>query len=407
MGNQVSGSNAIIVFDKPYYYSGSEVTANAYFNIIDQSIREASIIIVGKEKTKWHNSTLSYDGKKLISMDPEYKGINGKKVLKNDEKILFTLTISIPTSFSIGQFSYPVKFFIPNGFPSSFEYIDDISSSSIFYYAQLNLISFSGTTRSVYCPFYIRQPPSLLNYPQFKESSGNISNWCSNKGVASFKVSLQKSELRWNDTAICKIFIDNTKCDLPVESLTVMLIQKLKLQSFDGDHELISNTISFIKTNVSCNPLNSIETEVNLPIQYNLNPTFRNYERSHCKEFFSVSKDENLLSTCRGNLISNEFYIQTVVEYVGCQCCSGPPEIIFPVSIFPVDFVFNYDSYKPISWNPQPIGGNSNQNNSGYDPFAVNININTNSNNIQGGYDPFATGSNQNNNNQTGYDPFK
>ena len=131
--------------------------------------------------------------------------------------------------FNGGQYTFPFQFLLPQGLPSSFEYITNDVNCSIAYYGELRITRGDGSSVTQYKSFFVRQAVNSLNYSQEKISTGNISDWCSSKGNATFKSGVQDSSYTWGNIAKCYLDIDNSQCQLPVKSVKASLIQKLNV----------------------------------------------------------------------------------------------------------------------------------------------------------------------------------
>ena len=437
MGNQSSSNiGVLLTFDKPYFYSGDTISGNLYLNLdYSHDISNISLTLVGKENTNWIPSSAGIEDRNRAKAARDEGSVALdiflQPIIKSGEKFIFSMFSSLGAiNASSGQYTFPFQFLLPQGLPSSFEYINEDINASICYYAELKVNRRSSPDLTFYKGFNIRQPPTSLNYSQEQNSSGEISDCCSSKGKASFRAGVSGSSFTWGDVAKCFMEINNTECQLNVKSIKATLTQKINIKNNSGETDYITRFICDVEVPVQCMATQTATSSIELRLSNSNNPTIQYSNRSINKTIYdSPSAIEKLNSTVKGNLISNEYFVVAEVLYDGVRCCDGPQSINFPVIIYPEPIPTDYTSFRPHNWNPQimtsislnpidsvkitlpSISVSSNINassnikvntNTGYDPFnAPTMKVTTNQ-----GYDPFNAPTMHVTTNNQGYDPF-
>lgn len=364
MGNQIE-TGVVIALDKPYFYSGQDVTGAVYVNLAhNHNIREISLNVTGRENTSWLKSTTYLSKTDLQRIDEfEAKEIEqgrtvNNRVRKNGERVVFSLLNSFGSvPFGSGQYSFPFKFYLPAGLPSSFEYIDEVFNCSITYWAECRATKRDGTQQVFKNMFFVRTPKEVFNYPLTQSSFAEVSNWCSNKGKSGFSASINASSFSWLDVAQIKLDFDNTLSQIAITGFSVGLTQKLNFKSNNDDNEFLTRRLTSQIMGLNVNPGEKGSSNIILTLKDDDNVTQKYASESKNNELiqgnsFSIA---NIISTVKGNLISNEYYIVIDINFEGVQCCSGPGALTFPILIYAKEIDFNLNSLKPNNWNPQVI----------------------------------------------------
>ena len=415
MGNQHGNDlAALIVFDQPFYYSGEVVSGSVNFNVnYNHGIRDVAINIVGKETTHWTSKMISSHERGRYEEMYEKKDplLNNSTLVNHGEKTLFKNYLSLGTlPLNGGQYSFPFRVLLQSNLPSSFEYIDDRFNCSIVYYAECEITKSNNEKYTIYKSFLVRQPNSVFNYNLSMNNSGDISDWCSSKGKASVEAKTTKSNFSWGENASFSVKVDNSNCTLKAESIKLSLTQTLNFKSEGVGYEYLSREICGREEPINCEGNSTKETTITLNLTDLNNPTKNYISKSRNLNYFDNQNDlSSLISSVKGNLISCEYNLNILVKWEGCRCCDAIPPLYFPIIIYPSEFRYNIDMYKPNNWNPQVMntaGENSNKNNTnsggmmsgGYDPVTSNS-----GGMMSGGYDPQAN--NKGGMMSGGYDP--
>lgn len=391
MGNNCSHQSGqfIIYTDKPVYYPGETVHASIYAVVgYNNGIRDAIVNIYGKERVEWRDFDNSHiSGSHSYSNNtpphdqfntPPHNQFNSPKhehdhhnkhidnhpistyhnIPKFGERTIFcnTYPLGFFNSGLNGQYQIPVSIYLPPTLPSTFEYVDNLSNASINYTIEVIINRFDGSRDVLSKQIVIRQAPSFFNYPLTQETTGEVKVWCSSKGSSALKVSNQKNSFNWNESMNLLVSIDNSKCAVNVSELSVKLHQKLTLRDHKGQEKYLNRVAHFQDFHISCPAFNQITKEIQFPITNTGNPCSSHYHKS--KNYNSYDSNDMLASlqmTCRGSLITCEYYVTIDLDWDGVQCCSGVNTLTYPIVIYAQPYTVSYDQYKPNNWNPQTL----------------------------------------------------
>ena len=106
-----------------------------------------------------------------LETNPDFTDSMGKRYIRKGEKVIFSMFSNLGSLFNGGQYTFPFQFLLPQGLPSSFEYITNDVNCSIAYYGELRITRGDGSSVTQYKSFFVRQAVNSLNYSQEKIST--------------------------------------------------------------------------------------------------------------------------------------------------------------------------------------------------------------------------------------------
>jgi len=353
MGNTSSNINAIIVFDQQTYIVNDTATGNIHIQIKQNtSIKRITLSIIGLEKSKWHSSDYFSTAKTILNSNPSTTDVTEDKYVKSNEQHLFTKEATVDLNISSGNYSIPFRFDVPYILPTSFEYITDTSNNSIIYYAEVDITADDGT----HCKFQevinIRQSPNERSSVKEKKIKKDIQSFCGQKGEIEVVVRIDKYEYLWNDMILLDITVNKAKCDFSISQVNIDLIQKTNLRSSSGSNDHLSRKVCSTSIPFICNENITKDVLLEMRLINADNPTIKNKAKSNNYVLLDDDVIEGLDVTTKGNFVSNEFYICISFVFDGNGCCYQFPLFEFPILIVPNTKTLNYQTIKPVDWNP-------------------------------------------------------
>jgi hypothetical protein len=219
-----------LVVDKPFYYSGDQILATIYIEILKPcKYNESILVFKGMEKAELHT----------IINQPSQAPTSTKYVEKN------TLINTTNTFYSWsqpmkGQYTIPFKFALPNDMFGSIEISniknesDGINKASIKYNMTFLLHSADNSLKDIGCkvPIIIRPRmfmSSLLSQLGDKQCTA-VQCYC-NKGCTVVQASFTNAPFCLGQDVKMNILIRNDQCSIPVEAVVGEVYQNIRCRT--------------------------------------------------------------------------------------------------------------------------------------------------------------------------------
>ena len=274
---------------------------------------------------------------------------------------------SFPTSPLPGQYSFSFKFALPPSVPSSFDYRFQIQSKNCFAKVTYEMIAAFeaqnqqpwGLTNQY---FTVNEIPPTGVHNTKKEVTQNITSCCwLDRGQSSIVSYFEKADYIPGETAFMISEVDNTKSSAEVQQIEGIFKQVLHLRA-GGHHHTIDINLNEIRL-------------PGIPVgQKKVGPDALRMGVSLLNQSGNQSNSTGNLAaiqpTCRGKLISNEYYLVNRLKMDACICCGDHPHCALPINIRNPPQVYGQWAAQPNSWQPQVMG---NENPSLMTPVGPNV----------------------------------
>ncbi|CAD8188088.1 unnamed protein product [Paramecium octaurelia] len=331
MGNK-SGSEfggIMIRTEKQLYFAGDVVQGNIYLHIIKEGFsgKVVQLTIQGKEKTSW-----------TAGSGRQRRTHEGKNTF---HKITVVVHTFLEDNLMVGSFIFPFEVHLPANLPGTFYYKDGVFAS-LSYKVIARVISTSKQIDDIKNKqvLMLREPiQQIFSSLQQRESTQILSGGCFKRGTSSIVVKVEKNIFFPAEFLNFNYEIDNTNCQLDVDKVDSVIVNRLRLRSnSDSEH--------------------SIEFEYNY--QYHKGPQKGNKIQPVQKQEYQLqlinikNPLQHLTPSNKGDYVNSKYYLKVQPHYEGCSCCSPRPTVKIPITIFAIPPQEQFQPLiQPENWNPQ------------------------------------------------------
>ena len=337
-----------VQLDKGGYAPNEQVNGTIYLNLMQNFIgaSEVWITISGTEEThlierKEFNEEFEVDGRTETRKHVE-------KIPHHETNSFVSHRFQIykfPTPFvPAGQYSFPVSFVLPKGLPSSFSFSEtkdgDHNYGKVSYVLRAMVGSPDLGPSSIRSTqeFNVNQELGLEGGNQKKQVIQQMSNCCASKGTCQITAYFEKTEYFPGDIAFLVVEVDNTHGQAPLTDIKGKFTQTMRIHSqgysdrFQIDHHIVR---------LGGLPAGS---------------KFVGEQAKRLQLKVDSSKGVPLQPTSRGKLISNEYFLEVVIEPdTCCDCSKNEATANLKLSVRNRDLVYPPWTAPP-NWAPQIMG---------------------------------------------------
>ena len=359
-----SQNGLFVELGKPFYYPGETVMGNVYANIsnpwgtrgIEFSIKtKEAVRYMDRERRSYRAQRRNPQTKKM-EYYTAYKYVNvERRDSQTIYKYSFMLTQCAGNVFNIGQYCYPFQFTIPPSLPGSFEYYDSQTSACIKYTIKPKAISINNQSQKLKSEniLIVRQPVTDFNYPTCVNNNTKLGCIC-DSGIAGMELRYNDNSFCFGETLVANVNLNNSKGQINCTKISLNVEQVITVQQHGKRAKTLTRQIVRKFDDKLIGPGESGSSQFALQIEDLNNPTLSYL--SKCKHYY-LFKDKSqigkLQATCKGSLLSCNYYVKAFATYEGC--CSGTPTLRVPVILYIPDKLNNYAFIKPEGFNPQML----------------------------------------------------
>ena len=259
-----------------------------------------------------------------------------------------------------GQYSFPFSFALQTGIPSSFQYKFKVGLEDCFarvsYEMQASLEALGIDTPSLAfsIPFNVNQPVGLSNNNTRKEMEAKVDSCCCiDKGVSKITSYFEKTEYIPGEMAFLITEADNTNCKAAISGIQAEFAQSLKFTAKGYTHQITNSLNSMNLSGIGPGETRLGPNALRLQVQLSMNARFK----ENCPM---------LQPTCRGKLVSNEYYLVNTLSMDACICCGDHPNCRLQLNVRNPSLEYSPWSGMPAAWSPQVMPVNNLQFSSEY-----------------------------------------
>ena len=287
-----------------------------------------------------------------------------EKVIHDDKNFFFNRKIPVynfPGVFiPAGQYSFPFSFVLPPGLPSTFDYSyqekEELCFGKVVYEVRSSLENSTTNSSAIsHClPLFVNQQNQLANDSSRKELNQKITSCCCcAKGSTRIVTYFEKQEYVPGEVAFMITEADNTQSEAKITSISATFDQVITLQA-RGYTKTISNTLNKMS-------------------EAGINPGEKKTESTALRMAVSLTNSNNkapgrgvIQPTCRGKLITNEYFLTNTLHIDACLCCDTEPHCKLKLNVRNPSQQYAPWANQPPTWNPQVMGMANLQFNSEY-----------------------------------------
>lgn len=241
-----------------------------------------------------------------------------------------------------GQYSFPISFVLPKGMPATFNYefteygIDCFADTSYTCIASVDSSDFRFPSVKSTRHFCVNQ--AIKSGGQMRKSNiDHTVNCCCCIGKGRVKICsyFERSDYTPGETAYIVAEVDNSDCKVKVDHINGTFRQNLRLTA--GKY---TKNIRKALNKVKLQGIDAGEKKVG--------------DKS-CRlavRLVDNSSGNEVQPTCEGNLIHNNYVLETTTKMDTCICCGSHPTASIPANIFNRAFEDSGWS-QPSNWQPQ------------------------------------------------------
>ncbi|CAI2371263.1 unnamed protein product [Moneuplotes crassus] len=211
----------------PYAVSGERFTGNVHINLSQPyPVKALDIGIKGKEKIRWDRRRTTTD-----TFETERVWKSDEPIFKIFEIYQFEDAVALP-----GQYTIPFSILIPNGLPSSVYYSGRSNSKAVIDYSIKAIMRQPKGTMAKEMSFkssltMLEEPPHISQSISDSVEAPIMSGCgCVNNGTVKFRVRFPKDSYAINEVCNLQCSVDNSQCNLPVQSIRVKIKQYVNLR---------------------------------------------------------------------------------------------------------------------------------------------------------------------------------
>ncbi|CAD8170703.1 unnamed protein product [Paramecium octaurelia] len=315
--------------EKQFYFAGDVVLGNIYLHVIKEGFsgKVVQLTIQGKEKTRWASGS----GSRSRMHEGKY----------NFHKVTVVVHTFDDDNLKVGQFTFPFKFYIPAYFPGTF-YFKDIVFASISYKVIARVVSTSKSINDIQNKqaLILREPiKEIKTLKQKKESTQIVSGCCIKRGTSSIEVKIEKNAFFPNEFLNFDYDIDNTNCQLDLEKVDSVIVNRLRLRSNSNRERVIEFELNY---QYHKGPQKGTKIQPEQKQEYQL-------------QLINLKKPlQHLIPSNKGLFVNSKYHLRVQPHYEGCSCCSPRPTVQIPITIFALPPEEDIQPLiQPENWNPQ------------------------------------------------------
>ena len=310
--------------DKPSYFQGEYVYGTISLNLVkDFPGYELYLKIKGKEDAHWSEGS----GK-------DRRHYHGKKIIISHQFLIYKFNSNrIP----LGQYNFPFSVYMNPGLPASFKNVGTDAKVSYKLKGEIKSIDKNYKAFRSSKELHLKQAKNDAYAPPITNLQIKVDICCCfAQGSTNIETRVNKTNFFEGEVASIDCFVSNANCNLPLTTVELQLVRRLKLKS-DGGH---INTIAYTicsrinRLNLPPRSPSQAQTRFEIPIVSNVAGT-------------------KLLTTSQGEKVSNCYYLTLFPRYESflCNCCTKSVET--PVLIYEPRDVDIQQVQAPENWNPQ------------------------------------------------------
>ena len=351
---------------KPFYYSGEQISASVYLDVLS-NIQTSKIIIIAKGKEIIKASQKTYiktnyddednddysddqdtisqnrDKKRKYSRSSRYyededESKNSTTVTReiNEENSIFKfkkiILISNDNILSKGKYIFPFEITLPNNLPGSFLFMSKNSYVEIIYTIKIKLSGIKNYQKSI--PIIIRQKEKNFNYYREAEFNKQIGECCCDFGQVAMKLHLQDKYVICGSKVRTEVIVNNKRCGMTGAPVTMELFQKIILHPNDKKSKIkITKLAGRYKGNINISPRSIFNDDISLVMDENQNIN-DNIDKTKANKYFKNKKIlTSLNQSMKCNYLSCEYEMYVEVQFSGWS--SGELGCFINVLVYP------------------------------------------------------------------------
>eukprot|EP00347_Sterkiella_histriomuscorum_P019863 403340019 len=245
-----------------------------------------------------------------------------------------------------GEYSIPISIVLPEDLPGSLSYVDPrfFQYSHLSYMIKSKLKDDSGLKL-----IEAKRVLIITERPQFSISESKQekefklqSFWCIDQGThkLSLEVDNNQEPYTFDDKISCRLFIDNSKCNQALLSISLSLMSEMYMTDEDGQPSMFNCTRNWLtKSSYAQLPANTRDHEARVfeldlsSYRYQLKDQNKEERLGLTSEVMNFAK--RLPTTHNSDLVKNNYRLRAQIHHTGCNCSLSFSVVTVPILIIP------------------------------------------------------------------------